>query len=126
MEKQDFTILIKAIKTHRRKHHILFLRADAGKGKYRFSKNAQKLKEKHLNEVKSCDAFMVKIIAEANLKRRKSPKFLSVLELKKIKEILSSGNYNMKSIAIDYGVSYETISRIKGTLGLGRKYNKRK
>jgi hypothetical protein len=126
MEKQDFAILIKAIKTHRRKHDILFLRANAGKGKYKFSKNAEKLKERHLNEVKSCDAFMTKIIAEANLKRRKSPKFLSVLELKKIKEILSSGDYNMKSISIDFGVSYETISRIKCDLGLGRSYKKDK
>jgi uncharacterized protein YerC len=126
MEKQDFAILIKAIKTHRRKHDLLFIRANAGKGKYKFSKNAEKLKEKHLNEVKSCDAFMAKIIADANLKRRKSPKFLNISELIKIKELIKNGDKSLKSIAIDFGVSYETISRIKCDLGLGRSYKKDK
>ncbi len=124
MTRQDFSIIMKAMKTHRRKHDILYLRAESGKGKYRFSKNAQKLKEKHLNEVKSCDAFMSRIIAESNLKRRKSPKFLNVVELRSIEETLKNGNYNMKSMAIDYGVSYETISRLKCKLGLGREYKK--
>lgn len=116
MTPQDLTIITKAIKTHRRHHYVLYKRADAKKREYSHAKNAELLKEKHLNEVSMCDAFMSKVIQESSLKRRKTSKFLNIVELKQIEETLKYGVYNMKQMAIDYGVSYTTIQKIRKEL----------
>jgi hypothetical protein len=126
IESQHEKTLLRAIATHRRKYEVLQQRVILRSGKYRYSKNAEKLKSYYTNEISCCDLLINELIKSSSLKRRKTSKFLSDQERIEIEQTLISGYYSIKELAIKYGQSYENISVIKRGLGLARTYKKRK
>lgn len=107
--------LLKAIATHRRKYEVLQQRVILRSGKYRYSKNAEKLKNHYTNEITCCDLLTAELIKNSSLKRRKKSNFLTIQQKKEINTMIRSGS-DTKSIAIKYNVCYDTIFRIKRTL----------
>jgi len=108
--------ILKALATHKRKHQVLYLRANGRIGRTKYYSNIERLKTYHINEVNCVDLVVEKLMEELNLKRRKKSNFLTEEQRNEIQQLLLAKRLSMKNIAIKYQVSYETVSRIKRKL----------